>query len=81
MQCQPLNKALAAALAGGDRIALVVLLDEPSRSNRSHDRLAQIAAEAVRATLAPATIAGVALLEAGLAPLIWWHVRALNLDE
>jgi hypothetical protein len=65
MQCQPFNEALAAALAGGNRIAMLILLDESSRSNRSHDRFAQIAAELVPGTLLPATIARVPLLEEG----------------
>jgi hypothetical protein len=64
MQCQPLDEALAAALAGRNRIALVILLDESSRSDSGHDRLAQIATEFVLATFTPAAIAGMALLEA-----------------
>jgi hypothetical protein len=58
------------------------VLDQTKRLlDCSHDLLAQIAAELVPAALAPAAIAGVTLLEAALAPLMWRHVGMLNLDE
>jgi hypothetical protein len=64
IQCQPLDKALTATLAGGNQIALVVLLNEANRLNAGHDRLAQITAEPVPATLLTATVPGMPLLEA-----------------
>jgi hypothetical protein len=49
IQCQPLDETLATALASGNRIALIVFLDEASLLDCGYDFQAQVTVEATLA--------------------------------
>jgi hypothetical protein len=62
---------------GGDRnwVAMLILLNESSRSNTSHDRFTQVDAESILSALTSTTITGVALLEAWGSVLQLWLMQ------